>query len=281
MSAMAFERMAVLGPGLLGGSMGLAVRERGVGEVVFWGRSEQKLQVVREAGFEAFADLRKAVEGADFVVLGTPVGVYAQLARQLVAIGGEFLVTDVGSVKVEVHAGAGSLLKAGGIDFVGSHPMAGSEQTGFEVARADLFEGAACFLTNEESVEDGKPTELKDFWTTLGCEVREISAAQHDQLVGRISHLPHLLASLGAQVALRESSLGAFGGGGLRDTTRVAAGDPAMWAGILISNRETVLQELEKSDRELQRVRQLLAEGKDEDLHEWLKEAKKKRDELC
>lgn len=281
MAGMAFERIAVLGPGLLGGSIGLAVQERGLGEVRFWGRSQEKLAALRERGFLADADLAQVVEEADLVVLATPVGCYADLAAQLVELGGEFLVTDVGSVKGLVHSQAGKLLSDGGIPFIGSHPMAGSEQTGFGAARADLFEEAFCFLTLEGELGADFLSKLQQWWESLGCRVQEVGVKQHDEIVARISHLPHVLAALGAQVGLRNADEGQWGGGGLRDTTRVAAGDPAMWAEILLENREAVLSEIDETESELRKVRELLAKGADSDLQEWLQEAKNKRDGLC
>ena len=121
---MAFKEIAVLGPGLLGGSIGLASRERGLGEVRFWGRSEEKLEKVRQAGFFASSELAEVVKGVSLVILATPVEFYPDLATHLVHIGGDFVVSDVGSVKAVVEAEAGSILRKGGIPFIGSHPMA-------------------------------------------------------------------------------------------------------------------------------------------------------------
>lgn len=277
---MAFETVAVLGPGLLGGSVGLAVKDRGLGEVRFWGRSEEKLAVVREAGFFGSTDLKEVVEGVDLVILATPVEFYSTLARQLVEVGGHFAVTDVGSVKGVVVAGAGRILNDAGSEFVGSHPMAGSEQGGFESARADLFEGAFCFLCPDEESSPSLESSVQDFWESLGCVVASVSAEKHDEVVARISHLPHVLAAVGARVALRHEEEGAFGGGGLFDTTRVAAGNPAMWAGILLGNREAVLSELVRAVQDLEALRQLVADGDGAALEGWLGEAKALRDRL-
>lgn len=275
---MAFKEIAVLGPGLLGGSIGLALRERGLGEVRFWGRSEEKLEKVREAGFFASRELAEVVKGVELVILATPVGFYPELAEQLVGVGGDFVVSDVGSVKDVVEKETGSILRAGGITFVGSHPMAGSEQGGFEAARADLFEGATCFICPEG--HDELSNELRVFWKSLACSVKEISAGEHDQLVARISHLPHALSSVAARVALRNQGEGQLGGGGLVDTTRVAAGNPEMWTGILLENQEAVMAELRRASEELVTLRELLASQNQEGLVAWLVEAKKLRNDL-
>lgn len=275
---MTFKKVAVLGPGLLGGSVGLAMQQRGKSEVCFWGRSEEKLLAVRKEGFFASTNLAEVVAGADLVILATPVEFYEGLAERLIEVGGEFLVTDVGSVKGAVEEGCGKMLRSAGISFVGSHPMAGSEQGGFAAARADLFEGATCFICAGE--DEAKERSVENFWEELGCTVKEVTANEHDQIVARISHLPHALATVGAKVALREPGEGAYGGGGLTDTTRVAAGNPAMWTGILMGNRTAVLEELAHAAKELTTMRDLL-ENKDEaGLENWLERAKNLRDKL-
>ena len=268
----------MLGPGLLGGSIGLASRERGLGEVRFWGRSEEKLEKVRQAGFFASSELAEVVKGVSLVILATPVEFYPDLATQLVHIGGDFVVSDVGSVKAVVEAEAGSILRKGGIPFIGSHPMAGSEQGGFEAARADLFEGATCFICPDE--EGVRTSELRGFWESLACSVQEISANEHDKVVARISHLPHVLASATARVALRNQGEGQLGGGGLIDTTRVAAGNPAMWTSILLENKEAVLDELRRAAEEMITLRELLGNEDQQGLLSWLEDAKRLRDGL-
>ncbi len=273
---MAFKQIAVLGPGLLGGSIGLAVQQRGLGQVRFWGRSEERLVPVRAAGFQASQSLAEVVTGADLVILATPVAFYEDLAVQLMAIGGDFLVTDVGSVKGAVERGAGQLLRQAGHSFIGSHPMAGSEQGGFAAARANLFEEASCFVCPEASNEEARA--LTQFWESLGCRVREIDAEEHDQVVARISHLPHALAAVAARVSLRNLAEGDNGGGGLRDTTRVAAGNPEMWTGIFLENKEAVLAELQRASNEMMTLRELLGNEDEAGLVSWLAESKRLRD---
>ena len=277
---MAFNQVAVLGPGLLGGSIGLALRKRGLGEVRFWGRSEERLTLVREAGFFGSRNLGEVLEGADLVVLATPVPFFAELAQQLVALRGSYLVTDVGSVKGAVEAGAGEILRASGIPFIGSHPMAGSEQGGFEAASEDLFEGATCFVCPTETEERASVANLAQFWRSLGCGLQEMAPDEHDQVVARISHLPHALAAVAARVSLRHQGEGRLGGGGLIDTTRVAAGNAEMWTGILMENQTAVLEELERAAAEVTTLRELLLKEDAEGLQSWLADAKRRRDQL-
>lgn len=277
----AFRKIAVLGPGLLGGSVGLAIRARDLGEVSFWGRSEERLEVVREAGFRASSDLSEIVADAELVILATPIDFFADLAKQLVAVGGDFLVTDVGSVKGQVHRGAGEILAQGGLQFVGAHPMAGSEKCGFGEARADLLDGASCLVTDDGQADEAAVARLAGFWESLGCRVVSISPTEHDQVVARISHLPHILAAVGAQVGLRNREEGSLGGGGLRDTTRVAGGDAAMWTGILLENKAAVISEVARATNELAHLRKTLEAGSEADLRNWLQEAKSARDSLA
>lgn len=276
-----FGKIAVLGPGLLGGSVGLAIQALKLGEVAFWGRSEERLGPVREAGFHANTDLAEVVAGSDLVVMATPVEFFPDLAARLLEVGGAYVVTDVGSVKGPVHRGAGELLARGGIPFVGAHPMAGSEKGGFAEARATLLQGASCLVTDDGQATESLVAEVAAFWTSLGCRVIEMSPAEHDQVVARISHLPHILAAVGAQVGLRNREEGGLGGGGLRDTTRVAGGDAAMWAGILLENREAVLAEVARASAELGTLQQALQTGSRDHLLAWLQEAKAARDSMA
>ena len=154
--------------------------------------------------------------------------------------------------------------------------MAGSQRAGIGFARADLFEGAACIVTG-----DGPAVEVVDeLWRSVGCRVTRMSAGDHDRLVARVSHLPHVLAAVGAQVALAEQGEGKLGGGGLRDTTRVAAGEPGMWTEILMENRDALSGPLQESLDHLREVLALLDASDDEGLRRWLTEAKERRDGL-
>lgn len=158
--------------------------------------------------------------------------------------------------------------------------MAGSEQGGFEAARAGLFAEATCFICPSDDVAEEAVCDLEKFWRNLGCVVKEVSVAEHDQVVARISHLPHALAAVAARVSLRNQGEGSLGGGGLIDTTRVAAGNPAMWTGILMENQEAVLQELKRAAEEVTTLRELLANEDEEGLESWLNDAKRMRDLL-
>jgi prephenate dehydrogenase len=252
-------RLAVFGPGLLGGSLLYDARALGVRELRVWARREASLEVVKEAGLADFAstDPAAVVNGADLAVLCVPLGAMKDLAGQMTgreaAAGAVF--TDVGSVKGMVMREVGPVFAAAGCSFVGSHPMAGSEKAGFEAARAGLYRDAACILTPGEKGDGEAVQRLHGFWQALGCRTSEMDAAVHDEIVARISHLPHAAAVLAALTAFRpDPGAARFAAGGLRDTTRVAGGDPDMWCGILLENREALLPALRDFREELEQL---------------------------
>lgn len=279
---MEFEKVAVLGGGLLGGSLALALRRSFPGlPVVLWARRQETVAEARARGIDsATNDLAEAVVGADLVVLSTPVGAMAGLlaAAQRAGMSPRALITDVGSVKAAPHRALAPLVAAGGGYFIGSHPMAGSEQGGIGAATAGLFEGAACLLTDDEAVGDPLAGRLERFWQGLGCRVTWMGASEHDALVGRISHFPHLIAAAAAKVALEHTADARFGGGGLRDTTRVAGGNPEMWAEIVTENREALRGVVQQGIDELSEMLAMLEAGDQEAVRRWLETAKQLRD---
>ena len=235
--------LAVLGPGLLGGSIALAARRGGAHRLAIWARREESAAEVRALNLAEIVatDLGEVVREADLVVLCVPVGAMKALAEKVAPLlRAGAIVTDVGSVKAVVVRDLAPLFHTGR-HFIGSHPMAGSEQTGLAAARADLFDEAVCIVTPQEQTPAQITARVSAFWESLGCRVCEISPEQHDAHVALVSHLPHLAAAaLVATVASVDPRALAFSGPGFRDTTRVASGSPEMWAEILLSNREAV-----------------------------------------
>lgn len=268
------ETVAILGGGLLGGSLALALKDRL--ETRLWARRTDAVTSALEMGIDgATSDLEKALSGADLVVLSVPVGAMTGLAETAVdhGLNPSMLVTDVGSVKRVVHRSPGLLLKQRGIPFIGGHPMAGSEQRGVEAARRDLFSGAVCLLTDDDGVGEPWTGTLERFWSDLDCRVCWTDAGNHDDLVARISHFPHLIAAAAAMVSLKNPREASFGGGGLRDTTRVAGGDPDMWAEILMENRAAVSDSLAEAMEVLGDIQSSLKDGDHEAILKWLKKA--------
>ena len=256
------RRIAVLGPGLLGGSVALAVTKRlPECSVVLWGRNEERVDQIRRGGsVEATCDLAQAVSSAELVVLAVPVGAMGPLGKQVLKNGllPAVCVTDVGSVKSSAHESIGRLVSDHGHSFIGSHPMAGSERSGFAAADPDLFAGAPCILTNDHNRPEEEVQRLATFWKDLGARTAVMKACEHDRLVARISHVPHILSAVCALIALQRPQDGDYAGQGLRDTSRVGGGDPRMWTEILLENREQIADPLRESASALHHLADLL-----------------------
>jgi prephenate dehydrogenase len=278
--------LAVLGPGLLGASIALACRRLPQVRVALWGRREEAVAALRERGIGDLAstDLGEVVREADLVVLCVPIGAMPALGQELVRLCRPgTLVTDVGSVKGPVVVELAALLQ-GKLRFVGSHPMAGSEQQGLEAARADLYEGHVCIVTPDPLADAAAVTEVSAFWESLGCQVRQLGPEEHDSIVAAISHLPHALAAvLVNAVAGQVPEAFDFAGPGFRDTTRIAAGGPEMWSEILLSNRAAVQKSAEAMIEKFHEFLTLLdssSPGDQASMIHFLSSAKAQRDQL-
>lgn len=279
-----FEHITILGAGLLGGSMALALEALPKPpNVRLWARKSETVDSAKLLGIQgSTSDLREAVYQADLIILSVPVGSMAPLLRLAIEAGlpKDCLVTDVGSVKRVPHQQLSDIVRHAGNPFIGSHPMAGSERNGLSASSATLFRNAACLLTNDENASPALAESLENFWKALGCRTSWMNASIHDELVARISHLPHLIAASAARVCLKDPSEGRFGGGGLRDTTRVAAGNPPMWAEILTENREALIPPLQETIADLREILAILEQGNQEQARQWLTTAKQRRDPL-
>lgn len=280
------KTVAILGPGLLGGSIALALRRRPGVRVAMWARRPEAVDELRarECCDLATDRIEEAVADADLVVLATPIGVMPALAERIVPHLAPFaIVTDVGSVKGPVVAALEPIFQ-GRARFVGSHPMAGSEKTGMSAARADLFAGAACIVTPGGRTDAGAAAAVSDFWKSLGGRVHTLSPAAHDEATAWISHLPHLLAATLIE-AVAAHAPGAFpiAGPGFRDTTRVAGGHPEMWTEILGANAGAVRKSLDaliEKLRDAARLLDLPAPERDPRMNAILTHAKTQRDPL-
>ena len=260
------KRIAILGPGLIGGSIALALRRAGGSHVTLWARRAEAVSEIIAAGCadSATDDLSAAVNGADLVVLCVPVGAMAAVAEKIApVISRGCPVTDVGSVKASVLAELCPIFSGRG-HFIGSHPMAGSEHTGFSAARVNLFDGATCIVTPETDTDPVALAAVCEFWKGIGSRVVELPAAEHDECVALVSHLPHLLAAtLVNTVAEKNAHAFRVVGPGFRDTTRVAAGPPDLWREILRENSAAVLPAIDALIAKLAEFRQTLALGGD------------------
>lgn len=278
--------IAILSPGLLGGSLAKSILQRMPGvEIRIWARRPEAVEEVKKVIPEAHAttDIADCVRGASLAILCMPIQHMGAISQQIAAadLAEDLIITDVGSVKGTVVAELEPLFARIGRTFIGSHPMAGSQHTGLAHASGDLFHRSACLITPTASTPKPLLERLRSFWLKLGCRVQELSPEQHDRRVARISHLPHSMAVLTTLAALgRDASVLDSAAGGFRDTTRIAGGDPAMWAGILLNNRTEVTSALQDvADRLLELV-EMLRTMDEEALRRFLAQAKALRDLL-
>lgn len=255
--------LAILAPGLLGASVARAARATGAADrIVIWARRpEVRLAIAEQPWCDGTADTPEAaVREANLVVIASPVDRIVSLTQQIakdLPIGA--IVTDVGSVKGEIcrlgHAALGQRAH-----FVGSHPMAGSEKTGWEYGTAELFQRRTCFVTPLEETDSAAAATVVKFWRELGGEPVTVSPDAHDEIVAHISHLPQVIASsLCSFLAKKNPAWRNFAGGGLRDTTRIAGSDPQLWRTILEQNRDEVLRALTQFEDELHTFKAALA----------------------
>lgn len=262
----------------------MAVRHFGLARrVSVWARRPESRQQCADSSWcsGAFADPAEAVAGSSLVIVCTPVDKIVEMVRECSGhLEKGAVVTDVGSTKSRICRKAARLLP-GEMVFIGSHPMAGSEKSGMNHARPDLFKGQACMVTPLEDTPSEPVEQLVRFWRAVGMEVATLSPERHDEIVARISHLPHLLASaLSLQLSRCPDSWKALAGNGLRDSTRIAAGNPDIWRSIFEENREELLRALADFENELNLFRSHLHNGEWMRIRQMLERGKGYREDL-
>jgi len=280
----ALAQLTILAPGLLGGSVARAARSRGLAQrIVVWSRRPETRLALRDQSWcDAVADTPgDAVRGAAFVVLAAPVDRIVPLLQQIApALPADALVTDVGSVKGEITR-FGTAVLGRRAHFVGAHPMAGSEKTGWEHSSAELFQKRTCFVTPLPETDTRATERVVTFWHDLGADVVTVAPDEHDEIVAHISHLPQVIASsLCAFLAKKNPAWRNHAGGGLRDTTRIAASDPQLWRSILGQNRDEVLRALRQFEDELHQFQIALANRDDIEVVARLERGKVYRDQF-
>lgn len=260
--------------------MALALQERQPDCVVtLWARSAASAEKTAKVIPSVTTDAVAAASGADLCIFCTPIGVMPALAREIVPhLSSEAVVTDAGSVKGGVVSALEDIL---GGRFIGSHPMAGSEKSGIEAARADLFDGATCILTPTGRTSAKALEAARSLWLSIGGRLVEMSAEDHDLAVGRVSHLPHAIASvLVNAIARTGSGAEALAGGGYRDSTRIAAGPAGMWSEIFLENKAALLTGLEEFSATLEELKTFILSNDASSLESFLSRAKNVRDNL-
>lgn len=257
-----FRKVVIIGVGLIGGSLGLAGKERGLfGEVIGVGRNLGNLEKALEiaAVDRILQDHREACEGADLVMLATPVEGILSMGQ---AIGPHLssgaILTDAGSVK-EALVSPLEAAVAEGAFFVGGHPIAGSEESGAVAAQADLFEGARTILTPTSSSDPGAVARVRALWEGVGSQVVEMDVAEHDQVLAAVSHLPHVVAYALTKTLLEmeetRPDIASYAAGGFKDITRIASSHPEIWRDICKMNKKNIVDMVEACERSLEQIK--------------------------
>ena len=261
-------RLVVIGVGLIGGSFALALKQAGaVKHVVGVGRTRKNLNVALKRGVidEATQDAASAVQGADLVLIGTPVGQMPAVMRAIAPhLAPHTIVTDGGSTKQDVIACARKHLRAHFSNFVPAHPMAGTEMSGAAAAFPELYRGRKLILVPQRETSARAIRVVREAWRVCGAEVVRLKPREHDEILAAVSHLPHIVAyALMGMLARRSNArrMLAFSAGGLRDTVRIAGSSPEMWRDICLANREALLKFMDAYDIELKRARAALLAG--------------------
>ena len=266
--------VVIVGVGLIGGSLAAALRSRKVAQhVIGVGRDAVRLERARAAGLidEIATDVASVAAHADVIVFCTPVDRVAEGVRQAARTARpDTLMTDAGSVKQPICDAVADI-----VTFVGAHPIAGSHRQGFEAADAQLYEGRLCVLTPLESSPMPMVSRLDRLWKGVGMRTTRMSPSEHDQALAMTSHLPHLVAAALAQTLSVENR--PLTGTGFRDTTRIAAGDPQLWTGILMQNAQHVAAGIEAVQQQLQKYRAALRDGNTDQILNLLKDGQQQR----
>lgn len=285
-----FQQVTIIGVGLLGGSLGLVLKEQGLAKTVIGiGRRQANLELAVQMGaIDRFtSEPHEAVCDSDFIVLATPVDTYSShLQRWGKQVPPGAIVSDVGSVKGQLVFDVEGMLPSTA-HFVGAHPIAGKEKSGVAYSTSKLFEGARCIVTPTSGTNDDALTKVRRLWEQAGSKVLSMDPMVHDWVLGAVSHLPHVaaFALMHALEDLQEHTPEAmklldYSGGGLRDTTRVAASSPEMWRDICLANRENLLKMIDQYIRQLQVFRQILNDQDASGLEKNIEQAKTLREGL-
>lgn len=277
--------VGIYGLGLIGGSIALAVRSLVPGsKVIGFGRDQAKLEAAKKLGvIDKIADEKSDLVGdLDYLIIGTPAEKVGEVfARFAPGLREDAIVMDVGSVKRSVVADVAKI-NSRGITFIGTHPMAGSEKSGLEFARADLFDKKIVAIIGDwpEKIMN----RIKDFWKVFGAQTVSISADFHDEIVASTSHMPHLIASAVSRCLEKDgwAEVKFFGlyGKGLLDTTRVSQGSPEMWADIILNNDDNIERALIDFTREIDTLIHIIRNKKRKELVEYLSKSKEFRENL-
>ncbi len=281
------KRIAIYGVGLIGGSIGLALKNQGFkGKIIGVGRrwSSLKNAIDAKAIDSATMDLKEALEGAEILIICTPVDFIVSIVKEAIKFAGDgCIITDVGSTKKQLILEIEKIIPEN-LYFIGAHPMAGSHKTGVESASATLFKNSISILTPTESTDRSALEVISSLWKAVGSRVEYLSPDDHDLFIAAVSHVPHILACVLTDVACSVESNGknalSYSATGFADMTRIAAGSPDIWKGIILQNADMISIILEKIENELSELRKILNNKDELQIMEKLKHAKQIRDSL-
>jgi len=278
-----FPTVSIIGVGLVGGSLALALKEKGLAKkITGYGRNHQRLKEALKLGIiDDYTTSLEESAKADLIVLATPVGVFEELITRLVRyLKKGTVVIDVGSVKEPVVNTLEKIFPDG-IHFVGTHPIAGSDKTGFEYARADLFKEAKVIITPTDHTDIKTVERIVRLWQSTGAVVEFMDAAEHDKIYALMSHLPHLISfCLVNTVAEIDTDFIKYAGSGFKSSTRIAKSSPELWKDIFMMNRENILHCLDVFIRKLDEVKTLMSSEPTEELKKFMEKAKKLRESI-
>lgn len=272
------KQISVIGMGLLGGSVSLAILRclPGVRVVGYSHRpATRKKAKSLGAAHKIVDDIPKSVTATDLVIVATPICAFQQTFKAIKdSLPDGCIVTDVGSTKVLPHRWAAETLPAT-VYYVGSHPIAGSEQRGIEFASDNLFDQAHCVLTRTAKTDVGAIRTLKKFWSSLGCSVNVMEAGEHDRILANVSHTPHVVAA--ALINANRTDELKLAGKGFADTSRIASGPPNIWADVLLTNAANVSRSIDRVINELSKLQGAIDKGKKKRIEKLLEHARQKR----
>ncbi len=280
-----FGQITIIGVGLLGGSIAKACRERKLSEkIIGYGRNQDNLKRAIDLKIidDYHMDLKSSVENADLIILCSPVGNLAPLAKEMIPwVKKGSHITDAGSVKGSIVHEIDRIVQ-GTAYFVGAHPIAGGEKSGLGASDKDLFKDARCIVTPTEKTNPEALKKIINFWQEIGMTVDKMDADEHDQILGAVSHLPHVVAyalinAIGGMKTGNHPEILSFSSGGLKDATRIAASDPVMWRDICLHNREQVLKSIDRFQDKLNRLRKFIEDKEGGALEESFKRANEHR----
>lgn len=285
-----FNKVAIVGVGLLGGSLGLAFKKHGIAKtVVGLGRNRKRLQLAMQKGAidSYFTNWSDGVTNAELVVICTPVGEIVRIAKTISTWLPEgSIITDVGSTKQSIVSAMDKFIarQKKEVYFVGSHPMAGSDQTGVDAARVDLFNNAVCLVTPTKNSKKSSVKKVVTVWESVGGKVIFLSPEEHDRYVAAISHLPHLIAATLVNTVKnfnkKDKLLLHLAAGGFKDTTRIASSSPELWKDICLENRNSIVQAIRLFEKEWRSMKQAITTVNSKKIYQLFAEAKKVRDQL-